>query len=88
VPVGAVSRQPGNFQTKHNPGTTHADFRHQFAEAVTIRYRSPGFAQIVVNHRNLFWSPAQLGGSLPEGVLPFRALRVLEHLPQRRLPHV
>ncbi len=88
VPVSAVSREPGYFETKHDAGATHADFCHQLAEAITIHYRSPRLAQVTVDHRDLFLSPAKVDCALSESVLTFRAFRVLEHLPQRRLPHV
>ena len=88
MPVGAVARQPRYLQTKHDAGAAHADFRHQLAEAVAIHHRSSGLAQIAVDHRDLLRPPAQFDGPLPESVLTFGALRVLEHLPQRRLPHI
>src|ERR1700731_1400411 len=88
VPVGAVARQPRYFQTEHDPGAAHADFRNQLAKTVTVHHRSPGLAQIAVDHRNLLRTPAEIDGPLPKSVLPFGALRVLEDLPQRRLAHV
>jgi len=88
VPIGGVSRQAGNFQTKHDAGFAQAHFRDQLLKSFPIDSRSPGLPEITINDDDSLYRPAQRYGVLAETVLPLGALGVFKHLAERRLADV
>src|SRR5207245_10339760 len=85
---GGVPRQPRGLEAHHDARAPEADVSHELLEAVPALHRGAGLPLVAVDDDDLLGGPAERHGALPQGVLPLRALRVLEHLPERRLSDV
>jgi hypothetical protein len=88
VPVGGVARQTRDFQTEHDARFAQSDFGHEPLEALTIHCGSPRLPQVAVDDDDPIVRPPQGDSMLAQAILPFGALRVLEHLTERGLPDV
>ena len=88
MPVGGVARQARDFQTHHEAGAPEADIADQLLKPFAVRGRRTGLPEVAVDHDDLFDRPAERHGAVSKRILPFGALGILNHLPQRRLPHI
>src|SRR5260370_15691249 len=88
VPIRGVAREPGHRQTHHDPGFTEGHLAHEFLKAVAMLGARAGLAKIVIDDMNTFQRPAVSHGTLAQGVLAERALRVLDDLACRGLANV
>src|SRR5580658_9522665 len=88
MPVRGVSRQPGNFQAKHNAGFAQTHFCHQFLEALPIDSRCARLSEIAVDDDNALHWPTQGDGILAQPILPLGAFGVFENLAKRGLADV
>jgi hypothetical protein len=88
VPIAAIARQAGDFQSNHQPSATHADVAHQSLKTLAVCGRSPGLSQVAVDDDDVIGIPAERDGTLPESVLTFGALGVFRDLTQRGLTDI
>ena len=88
MPVGVVPRQAGYFQTHDDARAPHADIAHQALKSLAPRRRRAGLALVAVDDDDLIVAPAEGGRAAAKGILPLRALDVLDDLSHRRLPDV
>ena len=70
------------------PARPRLTSRHEPLKAFPVGGRGAGLAQIAVDDDDLIDGPAERDRALTQGVLPLRALGVLEDLPERRLADV
>src|ERR1019366_7004515 len=75
-----VACQTRHFQAHHDPSFTQGNFAHEFLKTVATLGARTGLTQIVVDHVNAFERPPVSHGTLAQGVLAQRALRVLDDL--------
>jgi hypothetical protein len=88
VPVARAPGQTRDLQPHHDPRSPQTHLADQVLEALATDRRGTRQAQVVVDHHHLLIRPAQGHRPLPQVVLTRRALGVLDHLAQRRLPDV
>ena len=88
VPVRGVACQPRDLEPQDDARASHPDLGHELLKALTIYRRSARPAEIGIDDDDAFVRPAECDGPLTECVLALCALRVLDDLPQRRLPHI
>src|SRR5712692_4680392 len=88
MPVRRVAGQAGDFQAHHQPGPPEPHVTDELLKAFAIGGRRAGLPEVAINHHYLLNRPAERDGALPERILALGALRVFDHLPQRRLPNV
>jgi hypothetical protein len=87
VPVHGTPCQPGHLQTEHYPDLAHTNRSHQLLETLTIAICARD-AQVAVYHHDPIRWPAKGDGTFLQTILSLRALRILEDLTKRALPHI
>ncbi len=88
MPVGRVARQARDLQAEHDPDAPHTHLRHHPLESFPIPCDRGGVSQIAIDHDDLVTRPSQGDGAVMQCVLTLAALRILEDLSHRGLPHV
>ena len=88
MPVGAVARQARDFQPQDDPRPAQTHLRDEFLKPFPVGGVRPRLTQVAVDHVDALHRPAQRHGPLAQGILAFRAFRILKDLPHGRLPHV
>src|SRR5260370_7331569 len=88
VGIRGVGRQTRHLQAHDDPGFSEGHLAHEFLKAVAMLGARTGLAQIVIDDMNAFLRPAVSHGTLAQGVLAERALRVLDDLAWRGLANV
>jgi hypothetical protein len=83
-----VAGEPRSVEADYEPGIAEADLGDQFLEAVTLHTASARFAEILVNDLHALVGPPESDGAIDQPILQLRALLVLPHLVQGRLPHI
>ncbi|MCY1376055.1 hypothetical protein D9M69_635160 [compost metagenome] len=83
MPVGIVSCQAGHLQTHDNACASHADVCDQSLKSLAPGRRCAGLTLVAINDNDLFVAPAERGRTAAKGVLPLRALDVLDDLSHR-----
>ena len=87
MPVGAVARQPGDFEAEHDAGAPHAHLGDETLEPFPVG-RGAGLAEIGVDDHDAVGWPAEGDRPLAERILAAGALGVFEHLAQGGLAHI
>src|ERR1700675_717117 len=88
MPVGIVPCQARHFQPHDYARASHADIGHQSLKSLTPGRRRAGLALVAIDDNDLVVAPAERGRTAAKGVLPLRALDVLDDLSHRRLADV
>src|SRR5687768_16433212 len=85
MPVRRIACEPRNFQTHDDASSTHTHFRHQSLKAFAVCRGGSGLSEVGVDDDNLSYRPSECDCALPEIILPFCALAILQNLSQGRL---
>src|SRR6266567_6936762 len=88
MPVGRVAREARDLQAENHPDAPHAHLGHHPLESFTIPRGRGGVTQIAVDNDDLVARPPEGDGAVAQPVLTLGALRVLENLSHRGLPHI
>src|SRR6266700_2380454 len=88
MPVPIVAGEPRSVEADHEPGVTKADLSDQLLESMALDAARTRFAEILVDDLYALMGPPQTDGAIDQAILQLRALLMLPHLVQGRLPHV
>ena len=88
VPVGIVTRQARHLQSEHDADAGIGHFGNQTLETIAILGAGAGQAEVAINDMNALDRPPQGHGPIPQCVLAFCALGILQNLPERGLTHI
>src|SRR5580658_7656494 len=80
IPIRIVARQTRDFKTQNNSYVTQRHFADHARETGALIRTGSGETEVVINNDDLILWPAELTGSVPQGVLARRRFAVVFHL--------
>jgi hypothetical protein len=88
IPVGVVPGQARNLQSQHDAHVSQRHFAGQASEAGAFIGAGAGQAEIFIDDNHLLLGPAQLAGSVGQGILAGGGFAVMFDLTWRGLANV